>query len=510
MKKRLTVMFILLGIVWGFGLIGIASANNVGVEISHAYFANTYEDEANSGDTFIWWSSWLLNFMNDPDGGGGLNNPVISCDVTGYTDSDKINSVWPDNPEVYKSGSPNYLWNFGDVNLVVEEPAHLNVSLNEDNMLKVINFTANRSVSPELIDQVTIIQTITVNFTIDEPFPQPVDNDFYAYGFRVGLGGHYQAYGWERLLDRTVLDQKTFDENNVAVGGWITSTDGVSAHWSPDFSYQAPGEDYCGPVAGKTYTFVATVSVSKSSGLVGDPTYMPVVMIGGGHTENDGNWSTPPEEQATADSSSIIIYHPYGPIGTFTVQNPDIDWSPFAAYDRYEFNMDSRIESEGHLISGMVTDASGEPIGGVNMTGFPTDIYTDDNGLYGYEVPTGWSGSIAPLKDGYIFTPQNVDYVNVHSDFYQDYSEVSNLPDSDGDGVTDDIDQCLETVPGDIVDENGCSIADLCPCDNDWKNHGKYVSCVTKAAKDFVKAGLIDNNEKGDMVSEAAQSSCGK
>jgi len=64
-------------------------------------------------------------------------------------------------------------------------------------------------------------------------------------------------------------------------------------------------------------------------------------------------------------------------------------------------------------------------------------------------------------------------------------------------------------VEGDVVNESGCSIDQLCPCDNDWKNHGKYVSCVSHATGDFVAAGLIDINETGQIVSDAAQSDCG-
>jgi len=83
-------------------------------------------------------------------------------------------------------------------------------------------------------------------------------------------------------------------------------------------------------------------------------------------------------------------------------------------------------------------------------------------------------------------------------------------PDSDGDGVNDDIDQCPDTPEGEVVNENGCSIAQLAPCDGDWKNHGKYVSAVAHAAEDFLAAGLITEEEKDAIVSAAAKSKCGK
>jgi hypothetical protein len=86
--------------------------------------------------------------------------------------------------------------------------------------------------------------------------------------------------------------------------------------------------------------------------------------------------------------------------------------------------------------------------------------------------------------------------------------------DDDGDNITDNLDQCPKTAAGTIVDLNGCSgeqLVDLiCPCEGDWKNHGKYVSCVAQAAEDYVIEGLINETEKGAIVSERAKSGCGK
>ena len=82
--------------------------------------------------------------------------------------------------------------------------------------------------------------------------------------------------------------------------------------------------------------------------------------------------------------------------------------------------------------------------------------------------------------------------------------------DLDGDGVVDADDACVPTPQGEVVNATGCSIAQLCPCDNEWKNHGKYVSCVAHTTKDFVDLGLITNGEKDAIVSAAGQSSCGK
>ena len=82
--------------------------------------------------------------------------------------------------------------------------------------------------------------------------------------------------------------------------------------------------------------------------------------------------------------------------------------------------------------------------------------------------------------------------------------------DVDGDNVNDSFDACMSTPLGALVDATGCSIAQLCPCDNDWKNHGAFVKCTSHAASDFRDAGLIFDSERGLIVSEAAQSTCGK
>jgi hypothetical protein len=81
--------------------------------------------------------------------------------------------------------------------------------------------------------------------------------------------------------------------------------------------------------------------------------------------------------------------------------------------------------------------------------------------------------------------------------------------DDDDDGVPDGDDECPATELGALVDEFGCSIDQYCPCENSWKNHGAYVSCVAHATNDFVDLGLLTETEKGEIMSAAGQSDCG-
>jgi hypothetical protein len=81
--------------------------------------------------------------------------------------------------------------------------------------------------------------------------------------------------------------------------------------------------------------------------------------------------------------------------------------------------------------------------------------------------------------------------------------------DLDGDGVNDAGDACVPSPVGDPVDATGCAVVELCPCDNNWKNHGAYVKCVAHTANDFVALDIISETEHGDIVSVAGQSACG-
>lgn len=103
----------------------------------------------------------------------------------------------------------------------------------------------------------------------------------------------------------------------------------------------------------------------------------------------------------------------------------------------------------------------------------------------------------------YDYNPDQADYDN---DSEGDVCDK----DDDNDEIPDATDQCLSTNPGEIVNETGCSITDLVPCNNPWKNHGAYVSNVAKTAENFLTQGLITEEEKERIVSDAANSTCGK
>jgi len=86
--------------------------------------------------------------------------------------------------------------------------------------------------------------------------------------------------------------------------------------------------------------------------------------------------------------------------------------------------------------------------------------------------------------------------------------------DLDCDGVPDSLDLCPNTPLCTAVDAQGCSIDQLAPCSGPasggvWRNHGQYVSAVSRAAGQFLAEGLISQSEKDEIMTAAGQSPCG-
>ncbi|MFC1684016.1 thrombospondin type 3 repeat-containing protein [Pseudomonadota bacterium] len=113
-------------------------------------------------------------------------------------------------------------------------------------------------------------------------------------------------------------------------------------------------------------------------------------------------------------------------------------------------------------------------------------------------------------NDGYYDDVDNCQLIyNDQSDYDNDGQGDICDDDVDGDTVNDSVDACPNTSKDALIDAAGCEIAQLCPCDNKWKNHGGYVKCVAHAANDFLNAGLISATQHGDIVSIAGRSGCG-
>jgi hypothetical protein len=88
----------------------------------------------------------------------------------------------------------------------------------------------------------------------------------------------------------------------------------------------------------------------------------------------------------------------------------------------------------------------------------------------------------------------------------------SNAPprDADNDGVPDETDRCPNTPPGTVVNAQGCSLAQLCPCDGPWPSHADYVRCAVSHAWEFYRQGLITAEQRRNILRDAVMSDCGR
>jgi hypothetical protein len=104
----------------------------------------------------------------------------------------------------------------------------------------------------------------------------------------------------------------------------------------------------------------------------------------------------------------------------------------------------------------------------------------------------------------------NPDQADGDGDGLGDVCDPETNADLDNDGVPDNADRCLPTPEGQVVNAEGCSIAQLCPCDGPWQHRAAYLVCVAKTANDFRKDGLISVRELLKIVFEAGKSKCGQ
>lgn len=87
---------------------------------------------------------------------------------------------------------------------------------------------------------------------------------------------------------------------------------------------------------------------------------------------------------------------------------------------------------------------------------------------------------------------------------------ISTLPpDADQDGVADALDQCPDTEPGAIVDAAGCSLPQVCSCSDD-NSQNRYLKCIRKTAKRFQRSGLIDQQQRKQVIKQARLRGCAK
>ena len=67
-------------------------------------------------------------------------------------------------------------------------------------------------------------------------------------------------------------------------------------------------------------------------------------------------------------------------------------------------------------ISGLITDATGDSIGGVALEGLPEDVNTTASGRFSATVDYGFTGTISPVKEGWTFVPAERSFTALTTD----------------------------------------------------------------------------------------------
>ncbi len=80
--------------------------------------------------------------------------------------------------------------------------------------------------------------------------------------------------------------------------------------------------------------------------------------------------------------------------------------------------------------------------------------------------------------------------------------------DNDCDGETDDADD--DCIADNLCDHVRAEVETVCPGDREYKNHGKYVSCVAHVVSDAIRAEYIDHDCASGIMREFAHSGVGK
>ena len=78
--------------------------------------------------------------------------------------------------------------------------------------------------------------------------------------------------------------------------------------------------------------------------------------------------------------------------------------------------------------------------------------------------------------------------------------------DSDNDGVLDSNDVCSNTNQGEKVNNDGCSILQMCdPVKNSFTNRREYLACVKETGNEFLQNNIITFKELKSLIKKAAR-----
>lgn len=202
------------------------------------------------------------------------------------------------------------------------------------------------------------------------------------------------------------LEMTSYDDTTATPGVtytyWVQAAANSSGY--PASGMSEPDTGWCGQM------YVISGHVRRASGYGLDGVVL-VGLPGNPETDEDGYYSggVPP-----------------GWSGTVTPQRPGYTFTPPSrTYTNVTGNLANQDYTSTMLeytISGMVTDAAGQPVAGVTMEGLSGPPVTGPDGTYSASVPHGWNGTVTPVQAGYAFTPPRRIYSDVQYDYVgEDY-----------------------------------------------------------------------------------------
>ena len=158
----------------------------------------------------------------------------------------------------------------------------------------------------------------------------------------------------------------------------------------------------------EVYTVIHQVAISGNAGVAS-----ATLNYTGGSTTADSN-----------GNYSFIVSTGWS--GTVTPSKPNYSFSPT---HRTYTNVMSDQATQNYTATKLFYSISGNTgAGGVTLSyinGTPRTIISQPNGGYSFQVPRGWSGTVTPSKNGYIFSPGNRAYSNLLSDqTVQNYTAI--------------------------------------------------------------------------------------
>jgi hypothetical protein len=253
--------------------------------------------------------------------------------------------------------------------------------------------------------------------------------------FMVQLLDERVYYTNESLLNPVTLSGTIKDDQGKPLTGVTIEARNVRAgsNMQGDFSVIVPS-GWSGKITPSLGNYVfdpESVSITNAQGLnekinfVG--TYIGSYFISGRVTDVSGQ---PIAQISLAGFPVPVTTNEFG----YYVAEIPARWSGTITpiLNAYEFNPNSLVipEVRSNMIEqnftlrkagmiyiiGQVKDAKGDPFTNATLTGFPETTRLNAMGKFYGEVPTGWSGTIIPVAEGYTFTPDKIQIVDQQSD----------------------------------------------------------------------------------------------